>query len=279
MEEETQKAQEDPVLFRSFELLFKSQTQPEITVRDDQYDYPWLLDAAKACRGRSRRFRLVDSGFLNRDQLEWLAQAGADIYTDDKVSRSEHDLDVINSACRQGHSILALFFNGPLEKDIEADDSPYSSLLRLAGAGVYIHVTNREHVRDLAALNDIAHACLKAGSWLVYYHHGVLSDDIINLAESGSWIHLAETSLTEKNSIQVLRDVLKSAKTAGTGVVLYIEKKIDISWLWDILKSGGFLLFKNEHFDYRSPYRAVEEEAVQNKLDHRAYFLHTTHLP
>lgn len=278
MDEETQDAQVESDLSRSFDFLSRSRSLPEITVRDDQYEFPWLHDAVKACRGQRKRFRLVDSGHLNRDQLEWLGQAGCDIYTDDSVGRSEHDLDVINRACTQGRAILAYFFHGPLDGSQDAEEPPYSQLIRLGNAGIYIHISNREKSRDLALLASVAHACRRGGGWLVYYHHGEISGGLIDVAESGSWIHMEGDGLNPEGGIQIMRDVLKASQRAGTGLVLYVEDEVDITWLWDVLKGGGVLLFRNEHFDFRSPYRAVEE-AAHKRLDHRAYFLDTTHLP
>lgn len=269
----------DSEMEKAFNFLNRSIQGQTITVRDDQYDYSWLMDAVKTHRQRGGRFRLVDSGFLEPGQIQWMAEAGADLYTSDSVGRGEHDLVFFNKACQKGHSITALFHHGPLIGEEEEERLSFSQLKNLGSSGIYIHISNREHSRDMSLMNELAYSCSKGGSWLVYYHHGPLLSDCVFLAESGSWIHISDQNLTEEEHIHMAMDVQKTAHSAGAGLVLVVDSMIKISWLWDIIRSGGFIFFKNRHFDYKSPFRAVQEQALLRLPDFKGYYLNTTALP
>ena len=60
MEEESKQDKAIEQLERAFELHSWASKGEDITVRDDQYGFPWLLDSAKISRKKGRRFRLID---------------------------------------------------------------------------------------------------------------------------------------------------------------------------------------------------------------------------
>lgn len=264
---------------REFEFLVQTESGQDITVRDDQYEFSWLLDGTRRCRSRGKRFRLIDSGRLPSDQMEWMGEAGADIYTADRVKRDVSELMNISGACRSGRSILANFIYGSLPEDSHDGMLSFSDGRRLAGSGAYLHLHNREFEHPLSGLRELAIECSAAGSWLIYYHLGILSADLSELARSGSWIHLSERSLKTDEDARLLLDVLNSARSAGTGVVLHITSPLTINWLWDFLQAGGHLQFRNHHFDFRSPLRAIEDRARRKILDFRAFYLDTVVFP
>lgn len=101
----------------SYEILSWANEGEDITIRDDQYDFPWVLDAVRRCRKRGFRFRLVDSGKFDISQLEWLGKAGADFYTSDGSRPSVFELELMNKACRRGRAFVAYFHYGPLEAE------------------------------------------------------------------------------------------------------------------------------------------------------------------
>jgi len=264
---------------QEFEFLAQAESGQDVTVRDDQYEFSWLLDGVRRCRNRRKRFRLIDSGKLRSDQLEWMGEAGADIYTSDRVKREINELMNINDACRSGRSILAGFIYGDLPDDSQDGRLSFSDVKRLAGCGMYLHLNNREFDRSLSRLSELAVECAAAGSWLVYYHRGIMVRELSDVAGSGSWIHLSEGSLKTDEDAPLLLDVLKSARAVGTGVVLHLTSPPAINWIWDFLQAGGHLQFHNHHFDYRSPFRAVEDQARRKIPDFRASYLDTVVFP
>jgi len=102
---------------KTYELLSLADKGKNITVRDDQHDFSSLLDSVKLCRRRYSRFRLIDSGKLDFFQLEWLGQAGADIYSSDKARSDAFELEFVNRACREGNAFASYFFHGLLESE------------------------------------------------------------------------------------------------------------------------------------------------------------------
>jgi len=74
-------------------------------------------------------------------------------------------------------------------------------------------------------------------------------------------------------------NLIKSARSSGAGVVLFVEEKTNVNWLWEVFNAGGFILFKNGHFDYKSPYRPIQEKGRHHILDFKAVYLNTTVFP
>ena len=195
---------------KAYDLLSWTSKGIDLTLRDDRYDFPWLLDIVKACRRRRRRIRLVDSGKLDVFQMEWLSETGADIYTSDKVRPGLDELALVCKAGQKGRAITAYFHHGPLEhmegeaKDNEVTD--ISGLLELGRNGIYIYLSNKEKERNPSYLNDLAYACRKGNSWLVYYHHGPPDPFFKELAFNGAWIHVSHESVREPQDTAILFD-------------------------------------------------------------------------
>lgn len=259
---------------KTFALLATVEENAVITVRDDLYDFPMLLDAVKLWRRKrtKSRFRLVDSGTLNIVQLEWLAAEGADIYTNDEVGRNAQDLESIQKGKTEGHSITAYFHSGALEN--REDSSPDLSGLKNMGAnGVYIHLSNRDTERDLSELISLADLCQRAHSRLVYYHHKDLDPALFKLSRAGAWIHISDKSIKSPDEMPLLIDVIRSAHASGTNLVLHVGEGMEFPILKELQKAGAVLRFKSTLIDYRSPLRALEERSRKQRLDPRAYYL------
>lgn len=264
---------------RFLELLSSAREGEGLTIRDDLYDFSFLLDAVRVARRRGARFRLIDTGKLDRFQLEWLAEAGADLYTSDDTRTDSLEIELVNKACRKGKAFCVYFHHGPLDAEEESGSISYSGLQDLGRDGIYIHLTNRHNKRDSCQLNELAFACQRGGSWLVYYHFGSLEFSLEELARNGAWIHTSEQVFKEAEDKSLVLDNLKSAISAGLRFVLHVEKGLDISLLQDMLSARAFILFKSSLFDHKSPFRTLEKKARQRKLDFRAYYLYPNILP
>ena len=264
---------------RTFEPLPSIVRSEDITLRDDQYDFSFFLDAVKVARRRGVRFRLIDTGKFDRFQLEWLAEAGSDLYTSNEARTDSLELGLVNKACKKGSAICAYFHHGPLDAEEESESISYSSLQDLGRDGIYIHLTNRQNERNSLQLNELAFACQRGGSWLVYYHFGSLELPLEELAGNGAWIHTSDQIFKKAEDKSLVLDNLESAISDGLRFVLHVEKGLDISLLQDMLSARAFVLFKSSLFDHKSPFRALEKKARQRKLDFRAYYLYPNILP
>jgi hypothetical protein len=271
--------EEDFIRSKVFDLLSRAEKESEITVRDDQQEFAALLDAAKICRRQGRRFRLVDSGKFSLFDLEWLAEAGADIYTSDEARTGRTELDLLARACARGNSIVAFFQNGALTEGPEGAPASSDFLLDIGRSGVDLHLTNRERPRDFGHLAGLAHACRRAGSFFVYYHHGRPDAGLEDVIRNGAWIHLSDQSFQAEEDAPLLADLLRQAEAAGAGLVLHIEKGQEMSVLRALFKSGAYVLFKTPPSDSRSPLRALETAAQKRAPGFRTYYLYTTFLP
>lgn len=260
-------------------LLSSVEMGQDLTLRDDQFDFPDMLDAVKICRGKGLRFRLVDTGRFDRFQLEWLLGAGADLYTSDDIPRDLQELEGLQKSCRNGSSLLAFFQHQECGSLNDAEPSVASKLLGLARSGIYLHISNREMKRDISLLRMLAEDCLASGSWLVYYHHGPLVAETEELGRGGAWIHLSDESIQSGEDQAVLMDLVKSCQSSGANLVLYLKRGMDYLVLQDVVGIGAVVLFKTSQIDYRSPLKELERAAARKIIDFRAFYLHLTFLP
>lgn len=279
MEKEKRAKEELPVPSKALQLLSWAKQGQDITARDDQYDFPTFLDAIKICRKQGFRFRLIDSGTLMLSQLEWLAEAGADLYTSDEARNNFFELELLSRACRRNGTILAYFHHGPFESREEEESVYFSALQGLARSGAYFFLADRQRERDLQRLNELAAACRQGGSWLVYYYYGLFKLPLDELAKNKVWFHFSDQRLKEIEDKNQALDKMKLALSRGLKLILHVEKILDYSFLEKLMKAGAFVLFKSSLIDYRSPFKALEKKARQKKLDFRAYYLYPDFLP
>ena len=259
-----------------FKLISSAEKGQDITVRDDQYSFNFLIDVVKICRKHGGRFRLVDSGVIERFQVEWLGLSGADIYTSDETGRDIQEIEFINKACQKENSIMAFFFHGEWNSD---EDKSFSDMKNLCRDGIYFHVSNREKKREAAQLVQIAHFCRKAGSWLVHYHHGPLEEYLTELARNGAWIHVSDKSLQQEQDISVFLEIIRAAQKADISAVLHYEKGLVFQSIQDIAKAGAYIQFKANYLDYRSSSRTLDNLIRKGDLDFRAYYLNPAVFP
>jgi hypothetical protein len=281
--EEKSKEEGKPVFYQeAYEILTWASTGEDITIRDEQYAFPWIIDSVRRCRKRGFRFRLIDSGQLSCPELEWIAEAGADIYSSEKARPEAFELELLSKACRRGKAFLAYFHKGTLETEVEEERThslSFSDLQNLGVSGIYLHMSNKKEKRDFSYLNSIAFTCKKGGSWLVYYHHGPLETSLAELARNGAWIHVSDKGLNAEEDLSNLLEIIKVSRSAGTNLVLHLEKGLDILTLKEIIRAGAFVLFKFSLFDRQSPFHPLEKAARKKKLNFRAFYLFTHFLP
>jgi len=256
------------------------QSGADLTFRDDQHDFYWLLDVLRMKKkNKGGRFRLIDSGVFDVQQLEDLILAGADIYTSDQERKSSSELAILLKPARKSGSIVAFFIHGDLPEDEEPERLSPSSLSLLGKDGLVIHISNRERERKISDLILMAVQCRLGSGRLVYYHHGPFIQELITLGKEGVWIHISEKSLKNEQETLSFLDFVVFSRTAGAGGVIHIEKDMDPQALGDVLKAGAFVQFKTSPKDFKSPLRPYEDEARKKKLDFRAYYLSSLILP
>jgi hypothetical protein len=261
------------------ESLYSTRHGDDITVRDDLHDFSILLDAVKVARGKGSRFRLIDTGKLDGSQLEWLAKAGADVYTSSEARADITELELVNKACITGRATCAYFHHGPFDTEKESGSFSYSSLQDLGRSGIYLHLTNRQEERDGIRLDELAYACRRGGSWLVYYHYGLLELSLDELARNGAWIHATEQIFRDSEDHALVLDKVRSAVSAGLRFVLHVEKGLDFSLLHDVMSSGAYILFAASLFKDKSPLSMLAKKVRQKKLNFRAYYLYPNIMP
>jgi hypothetical protein len=260
---------------KAFELLSAVVKDQILTVRDDLYDFSLLLDAVKLRRKQRAisRFRLVDSGALSLAQVEWLAEEGADVYTNDEVRKNVQEMESIQYACKKGHTLLAYFHNAAMESDGKSS-LDLSGLKTLGASGVYIYLSNKDQKPSLSDMILLADLCRRGQSCLVYYHHREFDPALFELGRVGAWIHISDSDINTPDDVAVLTDVIHVDRTAGSNLCLHVERGTESSILEDLQKAGAFLIFKSTLIDYRSPLRPLEEKTRKQKIDSSAYFLY-----
>jgi len=276
MDNGRQEEREPASLKKAYELFSLLKKKQNITVRDDQYDFSMLLDAVRQFRDRRYRFRVIDTGRFDPFELEWISGHGADLYTSDEARSNVHDLELISAASRKGNAFVSYLING--KWDVE-EDLTFSDLMNVGRYGAYLHLANRQQPRDILQVARLAYNCTQSGSWLVYYHHGPLEKSLLELGSNGAWIHMTDQSLEGEESQAMIRDIVLSARSAGSNLVLHWDNGNNFSLLDDIVKAGAVVLFKSPLFDYKSPLKVLEKGIRRKRLDFRAYYLHPSVLP
>jgi len=275
MDEERHPAAEE----RTYDLLSRAEQDLVITIRDDQNDFTAFLDAARVARRSGGRLRLIDTGRFSPFELEWLAEAGADLYTSDEARPNRAELGLMAKACARGDAVIAYFHHGILSADSGETPTSPGFLAEVGRDGVDLHLSSRERARDLVGLAEIVRVCRRAGSRLVYYHHGSLDAGLGDLARSGGWIHISDLNLPAGEQGALLAEIAAEAAASGSGLVVHLEKGLAVETVRDLLEAGAFVLFKTPPADRRSSFRDLERRARKRTLDRRAYYLYLDFLP
>ncbi|MGB8952661.1 MAG: hypothetical protein WCC06_08345 [Candidatus Aminicenantales bacterium] len=274
----TSESKEKPELIpKGYGLISLAEEEKSIAVRDDQHEFSWLLDAIKTCHKNQGRFHLIDSGKLAVFQLEWLAEAGADIFTSDEARPKSEEILLLSRAAKKGGRFLAFLHQGSLDAEAKMTLT-YPDLREVGRSGVYLHLSNRANPPEYAKLHELAYECQKGSCWLVYYHHGPLDADLEELARSGAWIHLSDKSVQKEEDLAHLLNILKAVPDKKTNIVFHMEREVPVLWLQDIFRAGAVILFKTPPSHYKSPLRALEKEAERQKLDRRACYIYAKFL-
>ncbi len=250
----------------------------DLTFRDDQHDYAWLLDVLRMRKPRGNRFRLVDSGVLEGHQIETMVGMGADLYTSDRARKDILELESILMTAKSGGTIVASLLQNEIVSEEEPGFIPLASLANLGRQGLFFHVSNRERDRKLADLSQIAVQCRKGSSRLIYYHHGLMTPEFVGLAKEGIWIHVSNKSIQSEDDLFLFLDMTAAARLSGANCVLYVEKEMSLSSLREVVKSPAIVLFKTAPVDFKSPFKPLADEAMKKHLDFRAFYLYSTFL-
>jgi hypothetical protein len=262
-----------------YDLLSRSEQGLEITARDDQNEFAAFLDAARAARRSGGRLRLIDTAKFSVYELEWLAEAGADLYTSDEARPNRSELGLLSKACSKGDAFIAYLHRSELTGGAAESPTSAAFLAAVGRDGVDIHVSNRERPRDWALLSEVAYACLGVGSRLAYYHHGPLDSGLGELVRSGCWLHLSDLTSPLADEGALLADFSAEAAASGSGLVVHLDKGLAADAVRDLLKAGAFVIFKTPPADRRSPFRALERQARKRMPDRRTYYLYLDFLP
>lgn len=276
MEDEKQKkAPKDKTtdaMSEGFELLDKAGKGQDITVRDDQYGYEWIKDAAEICRKKRCCFRLMDTGRFEKIDLIWLIDSGLDLYTDDQTRKDFKELEELLMECKRHNSVLVYLQTGGFGKGEESESSVFSGLVTLARSGAHIYITNREGKTELEAINELANCCREGDTRLVYYHHGPVEPIFKKLGKQGLWIHITEKSIDSEN-LELLVDTCQSLDSNRGGLIVHLENPVEYDSVQKLIKARAYVLFLYAQFDYKSPFRELEKRVRKRKYDFRAYYL------
>jgi hypothetical protein len=267
-----QKKEGPDTLNHGFDLIDAVSEGQDITVRDDQYDYYWIEDAAKMCRKKGRRFRLLDTGKFEKIDLMWLIDSGLDFYTDDKAGRDFTELEELAIECKRGNSSFAYLQTEEFGGDADSESLIFSGLKTMARTGVFLYVTSKGVKTELDCLKDLAESCREGGTRLVYYHHGELDPIFVEIANYGVWIHISEKSINKEQRLLLL-EIARSAGLRGGGLIVHLENPVEYDLVKELMGAGAYIIFLYAQFDYRSPFRKLENQARQKKCHFRAYYL------
>lgn len=264
---------------RTYELLDRVRTRQDLVIRDDQFDFTALLEAARYADRRGIRLSLLDTGRLGLEEVESLARAGALILTSDEARPRADAWKILQEACRTAGTRLSLFWNGPLPAEGQSAGFSIQTLEDFLRSGVDFHVSNRTQPRDAAALAGLAAAAKKGRAFFVIYHVGPLVAELSSLAAGRAWIHFTDESIADETAAVLAVDIARAAAAAGSRAVVHVERGLPIELLEGLWSAGAALLFQTPPSDDRSLLRPIERKAARRKLPPRAYRLSTAFMP
>ena len=282
---EIRKMSEHPIekgiagVVKTYELLDRVRKRQDLVIRDDQFDYEPLLDAARYARRRRIRLSLLDTGRFGVTELEAFAREGARVLTSDEARPRADEWGILLEACRASRAHLSVFLNGPLPPAAGTGGISLQAITDLLGRGMDLHVSNRTWARDAGILAELA-AGTKAGrGYFVYYHHGPLVPELAGPAGRGAWIHFSDRNSADGTWAELAVEVSRAAASSGARAAVYVERGLPLELLEEIWAAGGALLFLAPPNDDRSLLGPIEKKAAKRKLPPRAFHLSTAFLP
>jgi hypothetical protein len=264
---------------RIYELLDRVRLRQDLVIRDDQFDFDALLEAARYAERRRIRLSLLDTGRFSLEEVGSLARAGAGILTSDEARPRADEWEILQEACRDAGTHLSVFWSGPLPAPGDAAGLTFQALEDLLGSGVDFHISNRLHPRDAGALAALAAAARKGKAYLVIYHLGPLAAELSGLASGRAWIHFSDAGIADGPGALLAVEIARAAARAGSRAAVHIERGLPLDLLEELWTAGAALLFLTPPSDDRSRLRPVERKAARRKLPVRAYRLSTAFLP
>lgn len=268
---------------RTYELLDRVRTRRDLVIRDDQFEFIALLEAAQYAWRRRIPLSLLDTGRFGLEETESLAKAGARILTSDEARPRADEREVLQRACREAGTHLSLFWNAPLPGANAGDDDGPAARLELAdllASGVDFHISNRARPRDPAALAELAAAAKRGRGYVVVYHVGPLTEGLVTPAAARAWVHFADGSIGDGPAAGALAvEIAAAADKAGSRAVVHIERGLELELLGSLWEAGAALLFQTPPSDDQSLLRPIEQRAAKRKLPARAFRISTAALP
>ena len=264
---------------RTYELLDRVRTRQDLVIRDDQFDFPALLEAARYAERRRIRLSLLDTGRLSLEEVESLARAGSRILTSDEARPRAGEWAILQGACRERGTHLSVFWNGPLPAADEVGGFSFQTLEDLLRSGVDFHISNRTQARDAAALAGLAAAAKKGRAFLVIYHIGPLVAGLAAPGAGRAWIHFADAPIADEPAADLAVAIARAASSSGSRAVVHIERGLPLELLEALWAAGAALLFLTPPSDDRSLLSPIEMKAARRKLPARAYWLSTAVMP
>ncbi|MGZ5497326.1 MAG: hypothetical protein ACXWHI_01290 [Candidatus Aminicenantales bacterium] len=264
---------------RTYELLDRVRTRQDLVIRDDQFDFTALIEAALYADRRGIRLSLLDTGRFGLEEVESLARAGSRILTSDEARPRADEWEIIQRASREAGTRLSVLWNGPLPAGDQSGGFSSQTLENLLRSGVDFHISNREHPRDAAALTALAAAAKKGRAFFVAYHIGPLVAELAEQAAGRAWIHFSDTSVADEPAAALAVEIARAAAGSGSRVAVHIERGLPLELLEELWVAGAVLFFLTPPSDDRSLLRPVETKAARRKLPARAYWLSTAFMP
>jgi len=242
-------------------------------VRDDQAEFYSLLDAAGERRGRRARLKLIDTGRLPSEEMNRLGRAGVELYCSDRSGRTPEDLAGMIAAAKKGGGLTAYFHHGPLGDEPDAGRA-FDSVREIARRGARVCLSNKTMERNPDALRTLAGDARRGRNRLVFYHHGVPSEEWEEAARTGVWFHFALIAGGPDPDVHRFRALAKTAASGGAGLILHLERRLPVETLEELLAGRIRLQMFTPPSDYRSPLRPLEERARRRGLPRRSYYLY-----
>ena len=265
---------------RTYELLDRVRTRQDLVIRDDQFDFTALLEAARYADRRRIRLSLLDTGTV-RPRGGRVARPGRlpHPHLGRSPAAGRRVGDPAGSLPGSRDTSLRVLERPSPGRRMRSAGFSSQTLEDLLRSGVDFHISNRKHPRDAAALTGLAAAAKKGGAFFVIYHIGPLVAELAEPAAGRAWIHFSDTSIADEPAAVLAVEIARAAAGSGSRVAVHIERGLPLELLEELWAAGAVLLFLTPPSDDRSLLRPVETKAARRKLPARAYWLSTAFMP
>jgi len=234
-------------------------------LRDDLYDLTELEQILEKAAARKLKIALLDTGMIPPEKFEPLTRYRFSLYTSVSVRTDWQEFRRLSLLLRPRNCRLLCWLGGDLK-----DEAPILSEVDIFDA---IIASNRERKPVFNQLLRLAEEASRADTCFVYYHHGNMEENLIELGLKNCYLHVSNRDFEEEAEIMLL-DWLKEFKKKGGRLLVHVDRVQSFRFLKLLSRNGAFLIFNLPPLEPDSQLYGLLTAWKKKKISELAYYLY-----